>query len=549
MARFQPGVHVGGCRIIRFVASGDLAEVYEVIDPTNTRRALKIFEHDAPLQSRGQHRLAVGGEVAAMVPHVNIVRLIDVGIHDGKVWILLDYADGEDLRKVTVQAGGKLPVPRAVDLVLQAGEGMCAVHEKKIVHRDLKPENIVVTRDGVAKVSGFGSAKLPGWGVQTTTTQRTTSARYMAPERCKPPNEAEEAMDKDARLALDQKMDVYAMGVILYEAITGKNPIMPGPASLITIVDAQLHYEPPPLTTVVGQAYGNLSYLLQLAMAKDPTTRCTMQTFVKELRQVKEGLGVQLRQAVRSLPLGHRGPALAPTEQSMPAWKSFGATPAPPATRVPSGPGGTVQMSATEVVRGDTSAPAQARPGSDGAPARDAVLPPSPDTLRTPSYPTVPTTGRGTEIMAIPATTLAPTHALPTLNVPSALPTSVSVPQPLAATVPISDLLERRSTGAPVESTVTRAHRGPRAVPILAIGAVLLALGLAAGGLLFGRTLGGPDRGPAPAASVPPSTPATTVPTSSAVSSSSPTPAATASAASSPSARHLQLPTRPPRPR
>ena len=371
---FKPGTQVGGCRIVRYLATGDVAEVYEVIDATGARRALKIFEREAPLDSAQQHRLALGGEATAMVEHINVVRFIDIGIHHGRVWILLDLVEGSDLRsdlrQLMVGAGGALPVDRAVSLLRQACDGLAAVHKQEIIHRDLKPENLLVTRDDIARVTGFGSARLPGWGMKTTTTQRTSSAYYMAPEYIK-------------HGTVDTKMDVYAMGVILYEAISGKNPIMPGPATLANIIAAQLDVEPPPL----GGVPGDLAHLLRWAMVKNPADRCSLRQFIDDLDRVLGRLRAQRRGAARSVPLPNREPGLALTEPAMPAWRSdeTNAT-TPTAASIPAPvPGGTIRMSAAGgPMQGgpDWGAERSASDRLGRDQTRDAVLPP--ETLRAP---------------------------------------------------------------------------------------------------------------------------------------------------------------------
>ena len=349
-----------------------------------------------------------------------------------------------------------------------------------------------MTRDDVAKVTGFGSARLPGYSVKTTTTQRESAARYTAPEYI------------FGKLASD-KMDVYSMGLMLYEAIGGTHPIVPKPAPLATICELQRDREPPPLAAIMPPGFpGELSALVQRAMFKDPAKRCSMRELADGL--AKE-LGVLLawrRRAARSVPLPNRALGLAPTE-AVRAW---------PDTPPHSEPGGSNQTSAAGGVppggiaapAHDTRRPAPAgvrgaagpirggtapdakRSTSDHDERRDAVLPP--ETLRTPSHPSVPTTSRGTEIMVVPS------------QAPPA--SSVRTEAVSRATEAISFPAERRSTGAPVESAA-RPSRVARAHPVLVVGAVLIVTGLAAASwLLFSGAPYQSDRTPTPAGSPPP---------------------------------------------
>jgi hypothetical protein len=140
MLKFSPGTYVAGYWVRGLVARGDATEVYEVVDQNGVRRALKVLERQGPLDSAPQRRLALAGDVAAMVEHPNVVRYHDIDIHEGKVVLVLDFVDGVDLRRVLDEAGGKLEPLHAVSLLLQAAEGIAAVHERSVIHRDLKPE-------------------------------------------------------------------------------------------------------------------------------------------------------------------------------------------------------------------------------------------------------------------------------------------------------------------------------------------------------------------------------------------------------------------------
>src|SRR5262249_20834241 len=158
-----------------------------------------------------------------------VVRLLDIGIDCGRVYIVLDLVEGlhptrADLRQV--MANGPLPLERAVNLMQQACEGMVAVHKEGIVHRDLKPENILITRDDTVKLTGFSNARLPDYGARTTTTQRESTALFTAPESI-------------WGKTTSDKMDVYSMGQIAYQAISGKHPLVKKPLPLLTICELQ----------------------------------------------------------------------------------------------------------------------------------------------------------------------------------------------------------------------------------------------------------------------------------------------------------------------
>jgi len=526
MPTLQPGVHIAKHVIVRCLGAGKFAETYEVIDPTGARRALKLLNAEASPASKPAARLGQEAEAIAMCEHVNVVRFYDVGVAHGRPWLLMELVEGRDLRQVLEDSGGRLPLARAVSLVRHAAEGAAAVHQLKIVHRDLKPENILVTADDVAKVADFGWARMPKWGVRTSTEEEIGSALYTAPEYMR---------DR----VVSPKMDVYSLAIVLYELIAGVNPIVQGPASMFTICAQHLSYEPPPLDSLGLDVPGDISDLVARALAKDPAKRPSMRKFANGLASALSRLNVQRRAAARSVPLPNREPGLALTEPAMaawgPEWGPSGSAPpmVPPASSsvsTSSAPrsvrGGTLQMPAS-------AGPAAAVPrdmardvpvGSRHDTERDAFAPPAPSvlppTLRTPSQPSPPRARGGTEVMQVAPVAQPPPQALVPAFMQTARSTDVAPATPA----------ERGSTGVPVEAAVPRPSMAPRALPLVAIGAVLVAVGLTAGWLIFGQ--GGKGR-PAPAS--PPATPTTSA-------SSAPPKAAPSTTASAKSAKRSGAP-------
>jgi serine/threonine-protein kinase len=175
--------------------------------------ALKVIKPGFPLPSKPQARLGQEGEAIAAIQSEHVVRFHDAGIQDGHVFLVLELVPGPNLRQLLRSEGGRLPVERALRLLQQACEGVAAAHAEGILHRDLKPENLLVGPGDLLKVADFGSAHVGSLGVKTTgSEQDLTSSLYAEPEL-------------QLRRPAEARSDVYAMGLVLYEALAGGNPM------------------------------------------------------------------------------------------------------------------------------------------------------------------------------------------------------------------------------------------------------------------------------------------------------------------------------------
>jgi eukaryotic-like serine/threonine-protein kinase len=202
--------------IMRLVGRGGMGAVYEASDRRLGRRvAIKLLSPEHAADPKRLARFRQEARVAASLEHENVVGLMDVGVaHDGSPYLVMEYLDGPNLRSL-MGAVGRLPAPRAADLVIQACRGLEAAHAAGIVHRDLKPENLVVHRHADEtdwlEIVDFGIAKLQTTEHDALTTTGTAvgTACYMAPEQARGDRE------------VDPRTDVYALGAILYELLSG----------------------------------------------------------------------------------------------------------------------------------------------------------------------------------------------------------------------------------------------------------------------------------------------------------------------------------------
>jgi hypothetical protein len=361
MAIFQRGDVFAKCTVVRLLGAGRVAEVYEVVTANGARRALKVLKEDAPLTSKLRARLAQECDILATIEHLNVVRFYDAGVEQGRVWLLIELVEGTDLERIRLDAGGPLPVERAVRLVRQACEGVAAAHALKVIHRDLSPGNLLVTGGDLVKVVDFGSAKITHYGVQTTRETVFVSGLYMAPDFLQSG-------------VAEPSSDVFSLALVLYVLLAGAHPLTSSPITLLDATRRQMAFDArnaPALATLGHGIPGDLSLLLRRALSRDAAQRPTMTQMAAGLGAVLEPLLAPRRKIARNLPVPHRDEGLVPTELAMPAFPETGRSavlpPDAPAVStlrcaaVPARPAKTMPMEAMEAPaeRGSTAVPVE----------------------------------------------------------------------------------------------------------------------------------------------------------------------------------------------
>jgi len=246
-----------------------MGEVYRARDPRLARDgAIKVLPASISEDPDRLRRFEQEARAAGMLNHPNITAVYDFGFHDGAPYVVQELLEGETLR--TALAGGKLPQRRAVENAIEIARGLAAAHDKGIVHRDLKPENVFVTSDGRVKILDFGLAKLTqseadGGATNVPTMTRGTepgvvlgTLGYMSPEQVR---------GKPA----DQRSDIFALGAMLYEMLSGKRAFHGDSAA--DTMSAILKEDPPDLS-VTGQAIApGLDRILRHCLEKNPERR------------------------------------------------------------------------------------------------------------------------------------------------------------------------------------------------------------------------------------------------------------------------------------
>jgi serine/threonine protein kinase len=263
-----PGTRLGRYEIISLVATGGMGEVYRASDPRLNRCvAIKImpavFKANAVLVRRFEQE----AHAAATLNHPNILSIHDVGLHEGRPYIVSELLDGVSLRELV---DAPLPIRKALQYAIDVCHGLAAAHDLGIVHRDLKPENLVVTRDGRLKIVDFGVAKLieiphnrsgTGAGVKKTALATTDTmlgtVGYMSPEQV-------------AGRVVDHRSDLFSAGAVFYELISGTRAF--SGASAVETLAAILRDEPTDFASQDAMSVGMFT-IIRRCLEKDPSRR------------------------------------------------------------------------------------------------------------------------------------------------------------------------------------------------------------------------------------------------------------------------------------
>ena len=300
---------LGRYRVTRVLGRGGMGVVFEAEDPGLKRVvALKLVRPDYvgdPAAVRGFASLRAEAEAVAAVRHPNVVQVYEVGEHGGQPYLALEYCPGGTLaeRFSPDPTAGRITLPptEAAALMRKIAGGVQAAHEQEIVHRDLKPANVLFDADGEPKVTDFGLAKR-GQQVMTRTGAIMGTPAYMAPEQA-----------RGDRSLVGPATDVWALGVILYEALSGRRPHEADGAWALM---GQIGIRPPaPLRDHARGVPRDLHLICHKCLASDPQARyATAGALADDLGRFLEGKTVVARPASAGVSLarwGRRNPAVA----------------------------------------------------------------------------------------------------------------------------------------------------------------------------------------------------------------------------------------------
>lgn len=256
-------------QLLERIGGGGMAEVFLAEDTLLTRRvAVKILRSQYTSDEEFVVRFRQEARAAARLSHPNIVSIFDVGCADDVYYIVMEYVPGETLKDY-IKREGQIAPQNVLQLAYQVAAALKHAHENKIVHCDIKPHNILLSRDGLAKVTDFGIARAVSSQTSTQVAGVMGSVHYLSPEQAR-------------GYGVDAQSDIYSLGVVMYEMLSGAPPF-DGP-SAISIAMKHLQEAPAPLSEKAPATPPALIALVEKAMAKKPQDRfATAQTLLQEL--------------------------------------------------------------------------------------------------------------------------------------------------------------------------------------------------------------------------------------------------------------------------
>lgn len=265
----------GRYEIKEIIGVGGMAVVYKAYDTIESRIvAIKILKSEFVSNEDFVRRFKNESKAIAVLSHANIVKVYDVSFGDLIQYIVMEYIDGITLKQY-IETNGSIPWKNTVSIVMQILRALQHAHDKGIIHRDVKPQNIMITRDGTIKVTDFGIARFARNEHKTMTDKAIGSVHYISPEQARSET-------------TDEKADIYSVGVIMYEMLSGTLPFQAESAVIVAMM--QLQNEAKPLREIDPTIPLGLAQITMNAMEKEPLRRyqtaaemlCDLETFRRD---------------------------------------------------------------------------------------------------------------------------------------------------------------------------------------------------------------------------------------------------------------------------
>ena len=245
-------------QIVRTIGEGGMANVYLARDLILNRDvAVKILRGDLADDEKFVRRFQREAINASSLSHPNIVEMYDVGEDDGKYYIVMEYVEGKTLKSL-IKKRGALTLPEVIDIMLQLTSAIACAHDSNIIHRDIKPQNVLIKEDGIVKITDFGIAMALNSNELTQTNTVMGSVHYLPPEQ---------ANGRGATV----KSDIYSLGIVMYELLTGEIPFKGDNAVEIAI--KQMKNQIPSVCSINDQIPQSVENIILKACAKNPKNR------------------------------------------------------------------------------------------------------------------------------------------------------------------------------------------------------------------------------------------------------------------------------------
>lgn len=267
----------GRYEIVGELGRGAMGIVYKAVDPVIGRtvavKTIRLSEQGTGLKrAELLARFQTEARAAGLLTHPNIVVVYDAGEEDGWYYITMELVEGKSLQAL-LDGGHSFPLPRTLRIMDQTCNALQFAHERNVVHRDIKPANLMLTADDTVKITDFGTAKILQFGSTQQTSHVMGTPSYMSPEQVK-------------GRAVDGRSDIFSLGVMLYEMISGEKPF-PG-QNITTVIYKIVHEEPVPLRQIDPSIHPGISTVVMKALAKEPEQRYqSCREMLEELRNFR----------------------------------------------------------------------------------------------------------------------------------------------------------------------------------------------------------------------------------------------------------------------
>lgn len=260
--------------IVEEIGQGAMGVVYKAVDPLIDRTvAIKTINLDLSKEelTNFEHRFQREVQSAGKLNHPNIVTIYDVGRTEGVAYMAMEFLEGKELREI-LDSGVVLPIEKVIHIASQVADGLAFAHEHGTVHRDIKPANVMVMKNGLVKITDFGIAQVSN-ASRTHAGMVLGSPKYMSPEQV-------------VGQTVDGRSDIFSLGVMLYEMLTGKTPFSGD--NISTIMYQILNDEPAPPRSLNQSIPDSVSHIVLRALAKHPDKRYqTAKEMARDLKRYK----------------------------------------------------------------------------------------------------------------------------------------------------------------------------------------------------------------------------------------------------------------------